>query len=184
MHRLYIALPVPESAGIEITTWARSELVHEFGRVLLPDSLHLSIAFFANANADQRSHLIQVVQSMIVKSLKIETAAAVLCRHGALALDIDDKCWRQFYDQFLKWPGSGDSMKRIAEIETELGTHDERGNIPHITFARIPKHHRKLEFNLTPTVFRFELNQVCLYESHLGEGGSRYEILAESSPSN
>lgn len=196
MHRLFIGLPVPNDAATEITDWGCSVLSSKVGRIVSPNMLHLSIAFFAKASAELRDQLTEHVRRMPVSKMEVETDGIWLYRYGALALDINSNLgapkkiphlkdyrdfeWRQLLASHQIVSNPNDPLTEIFSTQFDAGTHHERGNRPHITFARIFKEHRQTEFKLDPPVFRFEFKNVCLYESLLGGGGSQYEIIAES----
>lgn len=178
-HRLFIGLPVPAPVGKEIIDWATRVLPHEYGRILAPDSLYLSVAFFGKATPTHREQLIEVVEGVSLAKLTVQTAGTCLCRHGALAIDLHDQTWTKYFEHFPMWAPPGHFMHTVRKIEKELGTHYERHDVPHITFARIPKENRKTEIEPVPPSFQFEFDRVCLYESHLVEGGSQYQVIAE-----
>ena len=82
------------------------------------------------------------------------------------------------------WIGAGpkDTLERLhAKVDRALvraGLEPERrAYLPHITLARFGRSAVAFPLPPDPPSANFDVDQICLYESHLGRSGATYEIV-------
>lgn len=160
MARLFVAFPVPIEAATELAEWANQILPQASVRVLDPRSLHVTVAFYAQASEAERQSLMAAVRGSEVAPFWVRTVALRPFGASALAIELD----------LVIPPSSAPQSNQGFRCPDR----------PHVTVARMRKSFSgAIRIRNVPHV-EFELDQLALYESHLDPGGSRYEIIARS----
>jgi RNA 2',3'-cyclic 3'-phosphodiesterase len=138
-----------------------------------PDSWHITLQFLGNATPEQFDCL--------RSRLGAVRSAPVLVELGSLG------CFDQagvFFANVAVTPGLAALAERVVEATSLCGFAAEtRPFHPHITLARAKGQGRGTGLRTLanairhqPAFTRFTAREFLLYESHLGAGGSRYEV--------
>ncbi|MBI4896816.1 MAG: RNA 2',3'-cyclic phosphodiesterase [Actinobacteria bacterium] len=180
--RLFVALDLPEAAGVTLSTWQR-ELCAAAGRDLRPlraDALHVTLAFIGyRAERD-----VEAIAAGV---------SAVLGGGGAtleFRSEIAPRPTRRPKLYAAPLAPLDDLMDLRAAVARELSNRklfkDERREFwPHVTLCRVKSsardHRAPAELPPAPaplTRGQFAAGAVTLYRSHLEPAGARYEALA------
>jgi RNA 2',3'-cyclic 3'-phosphodiesterase len=133
---------------------------------------HVTLQFLGNANAEQldclKLRLAEVRSALVPVHLG---GLDVFERAGALVIEV------ALTDELVRL------QKRVIEATTKCGfMPEERAYHPHITLARAKGDGRrqlkqiKAQIMQVPPLDSFTAREFLLYESHLGPGGSKYEV--------
>ncbi|MDX1658453.1 MAG: RNA 2',3'-cyclic phosphodiesterase [Nitriliruptorales bacterium] len=176
--RVFVALPVPEDV-IRVVDDAVGALRDRHGdlRWSRPAGWHLTLAFLGQVDEERVPEVAaavdQAVRQVDVGAIELSVGAAGHFKRRILWLGVDDQ------------PGGavaalGAAIQRSL-LEAELPC-EERPVHPHLTLARargrgrLP---RDLEAQVPSVAASWTAETVEVLRSHLGRGGSRYEVLSE-----
>lgn len=172
--RLFIGIPLAEPVQAELSALCGRLRPHTEGlRWSAPESWHITLEFLGNATPEQfdclANHLAQV------------RSAPVPLRLGEL--DIFDRAGI-FLAKVELTPQLTALQARVTQATAECGfVPENRPYQPHITLARArgDRGRQQLKTLKTrtpakPTFPGFTAREFLLYESHLGPGGSKYEV--------
>lgn len=174
MRRLFIALELPETikdqllkvrGGLEGAHWQRRE------------QLHLTLSFIGNVDYHQLEDVHTVLEQIRFQPFEVEL--------GGLGL------FGKPHRPRLLWTGAK-SPKPLEDLHTKLHNalkraglpQDERGYLPHVTLARFDGSYSMRAdgfvianqgLHLAP----FVVDHFTLFESHLGNEGSYYDVLEQ-----
>ncbi len=183
--RLFIAIDVPETVRDALVAAQQSLRDRASARLrwTRPDAMHLTLKFLGDVDAARLPSLARVV-------------AGVAARHHPFGLAVSRlgafPGGRRL--QFV-WAGiEGDLNALLAlrdALESALGAEgyavEARPFRPHVTLGRTrdgmrPDEAERISAALPTTTLPdglgFTVERVVLYRSHLGAGGSRYEVMA------
>ncbi len=170
-QRLFVGIEIPASARMKLTT-LRTD--YPGARWHPPEALHLTLVFIGHVEDAQAR----------------QVAAALADLHGA-ALTLELAGVGHFgtvHKPTVLWAGVKASallaqlQQRVEQQLLPLGLiRDERPYRPHVTLARVKEGGEALQdflqryrdFRLPP----FEVQEFCLYVSHGGPSGVRYEVI-------
>ncbi len=172
--RLFVGIPLKEDLIRElIAMCGRLRTQDDSLRWSAPESWHITLQFLGNTTAEQlerlKARLAEVRSAPVPAQLG---ALGVFERAGV------------FFAEVEVVPQLMALQKRVAEATAKCGFEPEdRPYHPHITLARTKGDggRRQLKALLTrmrsrPDFPRFVAHEFLLYESHLGAGGSKYEV--------
>lgn len=178
--RLFVAATLPEPAPEAVwTALAPLRGAHPSVRWMRPEQLHLTLVFLGQTDASRVRDIVAALQRV----------AAGHARYGAATGDaggrVDERPnARRGGVAWLRLATGGPETAALAlDVDGELGsrTYDERRSPrPHLTVARnvdapVLEALRKLAPSLR---LAWSVEEVVLFRSHTGPGGSRYERLA------
>lgn len=173
MPRLFVALPVAEDVVAELARMGRSGL--DGWRWVRPEAMHLTLAFLG-----------EVEQARVPAAERAVRASVT----GQPALSLEAAGLGAFPDQRrarVLWAGLAGDLRELAALHRALSQalRDEGFEVdakpfhPHVTLARA-RAPQPLPSSLDRSrrFGAWRAGEVRLYESHLGPGGPRYEVLA------
>ena len=179
--RLFIAIDISDEARGAAARYIE-QMSEKFGHVSAkwerPEKLHLTLKFLGSTEEDLIPKVIDIVDrnARRAESFTIEISGA-----GAFP---SAKAAR------VLWLGVHEPTGTLKELAnnieddcTELGfKHENRAFKPHLTLARIrdPRSSAELGREHIANEFgpiKFTCNELVIYESHLGRGGSTFEKL-------
>lgn len=173
-RRLFIALPIDESAKIEI----KKNLRDLPGKKVAPENWHFTLEFLGDVPEEKLEILFNIVNSLpLPNSIPI-----TFTRMGAFPRSRSAR---------IIWAGISEGEKELEALSKILremlqNNHfvtEERPFVAHLTVSRIYRPENisrwleKQPFHKVKTI----LNSIILYQSILEEHGARYEILLERS---
>ena len=129
-QRLFVALDLPDPIRAELTAWGKEELIDPNLRPVRPESLHITLVFLGNREADEAEAIADLVRATEGEAvlLKLEDPVQVpkRGRPGLFALPAPST-------------SASELQHRLAEALVEEGLHEaeERVFWPHATVARV-----------------------------------------------
>jgi RNA 2',3'-cyclic 3'-phosphodiesterase len=171
--RLFAALELPEEVRSELHAWGLQAAAREPElRVLAPDALHVTLVFLDWQATEVVEEIGAAVRAAAraLPALKVTGAAWLPPRRpGVLVVDLAPQ-------------------PSIVELQADLvadlsGYHEPetRPFRPHVTVARVPRGKRVRSLDVAdPAGLTFSSTGLVLYRSHMGRGGSRYEVVARA----
>jgi len=180
--RLFVALDLPDPLRDGIVAWGREELRDPTLRVVVPESLHITLAFLGYLPEKEIESLAEIVQGLgaVAPSIELgEPVAKPSLRRARL---------------FALPAASSGTVVLQSELEEELVAKrlyrpEERACWPHVTVARVKSESRR---SRRPAVVKEPPGalpkkllepalcvRVTLYRSVLQPQGSRYAPLAQ-----
>jgi 2'-5' RNA ligase len=172
--------------------------------------MHMTLLFYGSVSPEVKSQLSDLVRNVQWNPLKVRVAGFAILGGSALTLklvgepepvrDLEARLaagFRSYEDineraptdeplgrmaNLLDGPEWARMKARTRSLERSQGQGVSRPQILllHMTVARLRKGSPGRQPKIAPPDFGFALERLCLYESHLGSGGSRYEVLASS----
>lgn len=178
--RAFLAIPVAPPAfdeGVQLLDRLRSTLPAV--RWVRGEGLHLTLHFFASLGENEVQG---VLDAAAVPAVAAEPYTAQLGGLGCFPRDGDER---------VLWIGMLQGQRDTAALHAAVATSlagkgflaEERAFTPHVTLGR-PRTRfdaaarRRWQGFAAETLPAFAVDEVCLYRSHPGPGGSRYEVLA------
>jgi RNA 2',3'-cyclic 3'-phosphodiesterase len=178
--RAFLAIPVTPPAlddGVRLLNRLRDSLPTV--RWVRPEGLHLTLHFFENLPKDQADTVLDAVHAGIADTPPFEAQLAGL------------GCFPRDGDEHVLWIGMQLGSPQAAALQAVVARHlegighepERRAFHPHVTLGRPRRRfdestrrrwRRFADSELPP----FTVGEVRLYRSHMGDGGSRYEVLA------
>ena len=198
-HRLFVGLPIPSEAARQIQIWAESAYEDEPVRITRPEQMHVTLCFYPTASAEQRDRLADLVASAEWSPIIATTGSTAYFGRNALALKLElapdderivtDRMLRPSvygdfdYHERLRTEPLGQLVISQGKAELERWRRSNRRDLGlnlHLTFVRVIRGiSGSIPLKAFPPI-RLSLQKLALFESYLGQDGSRYEILAES----
>ncbi len=174
--RLFIGIPIADSVVRTLSRMCDS-LRKNAGdlRWSAPESCHVTLQFLGSATPEQFDCLTQHLAELHSAPIEIRLSEVdIFDRAGVFIVEVQTT------------PELVALQKRVTVATAHCGfIAEERPYHPHITLARAKgdggrRQLRKLKANAgtTPAFAPFTAHEFLLYESHLGPGGSRYEVRA------
>lgn len=192
-HRLFVGCPVPDEVAQALAQWARGAFEGTAVRLTQPEQMHVTLLFYPNVSDEQRARLAELTWKVTWRPLHAQTGELRSFGRSALAVTVDaepeDGRWLQ--DSLLRGFDSSrfDLEAPLAQMSLMLGVAEQerrwtaqgqdRPPALHVTVARL-KHGWRGALPSGLSAREFVLDRLCLYQSHLSDTGSSYEILAES----
>lgn len=194
-RRLFLACPVPTVAAEALHRWTVAQWGDLPGvRVLAPEDLHATILFFGDVPEERVARFSELCRTLEWPSFEVITGPMAVMGRTAMATKLrsDSLVLSDLSELFgggSAWTGAIAKPARhnlwvlaceCPESDIERSRRRRRKGAAlelHVTLARakipppMPAH--------APGV-GFLLDHAALYESHLGQGGSRYAILART----
>jgi 2'-5' RNA ligase len=181
-QRLFIALDLPDAIRDGVAAWGEAELVDPALRPVRPESLHVTLVFLGNHEADEVAAIGELVRGLNAPQalMKIEDPIP-LPRRGRASL----------FALPAPSPATTDLHHELVDRLAGEGLHEpeERDFWPHVTVARVNSEGRG---SRRPAVVArrpgdlpgrvkepFYGVRVTLYRSELQSGGARYAPLAQ-----
>lgn len=173
--RLFVAIALADTVTAELTRLSNRLRRHDDGlRWSAAESWHITLQFLGSANDSQFECLKTWLAEVRSAAVPVRLGdVSVFERAGAFVVDV------VLTEELLKL------QRRIVAAATQCGfVPDERPYRPHITLARAKGDGRKrlkelkTRLQTTPSFPSFVAKDFLLYESHLGAGGSKYEVRA------
>lgn len=173
MIRLFAGLQLPETikrqlifcqGGVDGARWLRE------------DQLHLTLRFIGEVAPDRAEDVRHALDRVAFDPFSIEIAGM--------------DCFGPKRAPRMLWAGVRDGRPlkhlydKIERSLIEIGLEPERRKFhPHITLARLKGRPRRLQSYLVShadlALPAFRVDQFVLFQSHLGQDGARYEVVAE-----
>ena len=183
--RLFIAIDVPGAVRDALVGAQQSLRERASARLrwTRPDAMHLTLKFLGDVDAARVPSLSLVV-------------AGVAARHQSFGLSVSrlgafpggrrlQVVWAGIEGELQALLALRDALE--SELAAEGYAAEERAFRPHVTLGRTrhgmrPDEAERINAALVTTALphglAFTVERVVLYRSHLGAGGSRYEVLA------
>jgi len=182
--RLFVGIEAPETwrdAGRRVQE-ALPPAVREHARIVDPGNMHLTLRFIGEVEA----RVLPALQLALAGTLPPVALHLELTGIGTFGAPARTS---------VAWLGVGGDIEALhalasradEAVATVLGSPlEERGLQPHITLARVRRQATPADRCLIaeavaaiplPPPLPFEAREAVLIESHLGSGGSRYEVL-------
>ena len=180
--RLFVALDLPEEMRDGIAAWAQRELVDPALRIVLPQSLHVTLAFLGYLPEREIGRLVEIVEAL-------GTAAPTIQLHNPLAKPSSRR--PRLFALPVDSPGSVVLQAELEEklVAARLYAPEKRSFWPHVTVARVkpegrgskrPRTLEKRPRGLPQELLRPALGvRATLYRSELNPQGARYTPLAQ-----
>lgn len=172
--RLFVGIPLPAVVEAELSAVCRHLCAEDDGlRWSAPESWHITLEFLGNATAEQfaclEARLAEVRCGPVLVRLG---GVGVFDRAGVLLVEVDRTPDLVALQQYLKMETAKCSFAA-----------EHRPYQPHITLARAKGDAGRRQLKSLhararqqPMFTGFVANEFLLYESHLGPGGSKYEV--------
>lgn len=167
--RVFLGCPIPPDVANEMAAWASRELPDTAVRLVPPENLHVTLAFFGEVSVEQALAMIDKVREVRWRAVGVETGRKLIRGRNAFALRIDG---------LLRAPWSPELIE-LWQMQPER--EKRRDPRPHVTVARLRPNAECPALPLAPDV-EFTLNRLVLYQSILSKEGSIYTHLAEAGP--
>jgi len=173
--RLFVAIPLAAAVVRELSALTNQLKSAQDGlRWSEPESWHITLQFLGNTTADQYSCLIARLAGLSSPPVHIHLEDLGVFDHAAI-----------FHAGVRLTPSLVDLQQRVVAATSLCGFMPEaRPYRPHITLARGRRdsashslHRLRAKIAHQPAFSSFTAREFLLYQSHLGLGGSRYEIL-------
>ncbi len=200
-HRLFAGCPVPIETAIQIHDWAKVSLGHLPIRLVSPETLHVTLLFYAGVTSEVRDELVYLTSLVRWSPIPCATLEFASLGKSAIGFELNvataqlfQSPFAGFYDEDGAWRVSPQAPPLVqmwgllsSKEHTRLyrsakkrrsdktRSHEEH----HLTVAR-SKQQLNLDSAGAQPTFRFSLDRFNLYESHLSPDGSRYEVLSVS----
>jgi RNA 2',3'-cyclic 3'-phosphodiesterase len=181
-QRLFVAVDLPDDIRAGLAAWGEAELVDPALRPVRPESLHVTLVFLGNREADEVETIVETVGGMSAPAvlMKLEDPITLPRRRRAALFALPAPS-----------PAATDLHHGVAEGLVEAGLYDgdDRDYWPHVTVARVRSEGRgsRRPAGVTrrpgdlPERLKepFYAVRLTLYRSVLQPGGSRYVPLAQ-----
>jgi 2'-5' RNA ligase len=181
-QRLFIALDLPDDIRGGLTRWGKAELIDPALRPVRPESLHVTLVFLGNREADEVAAIGELVRGLSAPQalLKLEDPISLPRRRRASLFALPAPS-----------PATTDLHHGMVDKLEVAGLHEaeERDFWPHVTVARVNSEgrgsRRPAAVTRRPGDLPDEVKEpfygvrVTLYRSELQPGGSRYVPLAQ-----
>lgn len=180
--RCFLAVPVEGAAlaaGVSLLDRLRAELPGV--RWVSSEGLHLTLHFFATLADEEAPRVLAAAAEAAAQ------AAPFRLRLGGLG------CFPRDGDERVLWIGVQDGAAAMAalqrDVEDALGAagypHEQRAYAPHLTLGRPRRRfdagdRARWQRFAGESLSDFGVQQVLLYQSHLGPQGSRYEVVGRA----
>ncbi|MCW5935701.1 MAG: hypothetical protein KIT11_00135 [Fimbriimonadaceae bacterium] len=134
-------------------------------RLVPPETLHTTLAFFGECDEAQTRHLVTALGTVRWRPVRVSAAGWAQTGKSALA---------------VRLLADGDDLFFMAEV---LRAAFHLNNVPslHVTLARLRKP-REVTIPATFPKIEFDLGSLVLFQSFLSPGGARYEMVARGGP--
>lgn len=178
--RLFIAVPLPESARAETSAVLQHLRQLEWPvRWVRDEGLHVTVKFFGEVTTDRVDAIVEMLDFATRG-----TGPMALTLSGAGAFP-PSRQPRVIHLGIDAEPGLELLQDRIERGGEQLGFPPEgRTFRPHLTLGRVREGHRlpvgwESELERVPPGSPFLADRIVLFESHLGEGGPSYAVRHE-----
>lgn len=175
--RSFIAVDIPENIKAEIIKIEESlkKSGYEFN-YSKAENLHITVMFIGESSEQELNEIAdKLARSIDIKEFKISIKRA--------GLFYDENSPRVLFFEVEDGKDELNSLNKkcyeAAEILAERNKPEKRYT-PHLTIARIKDIDEKTAYNLIKKVsetavnFEFAVNEICFYESRLGNKGAEY----------
>jgi len=167
--RLFLALRLPDDVRDRLADWAE-EHVHEAGRLVRPENLHITLAFLGSRPAGELDAIVGALRDAAVRTGAIE---------------LEPVGWRETPSVgMVRLADAGGAAARLAgdlhdRLEA-LGVYrrEARPWLAHVTVVR-SRQRPRLRPPL-PELGSFAPSDASVYLSRLHPSGARYEVLAST----
>jgi RNA 2',3'-cyclic 3'-phosphodiesterase len=171
--RLFVGIALEEALTAQLVRLCDRLRKNDDGlRWSAAEGWHVTLQFLGNASAEQfdclKMRLAEVRSALVLVRLG---GLDVFERAGALVIEVT------LTEELVKL------QRRVVEATSKCGfVPEERAYNPHITLARAKGEARrqmkelKARIRDLPPLSSFTTREFLLYESHLGPGGSKYEV--------
>jgi 2'-5' RNA ligase len=174
--RLFLGISLPQSTTNALKSHLKSRLgaLQIPGRVVPPDNWHFTLRFLGNINAEAASDIcLQLGHAPLGEPfhINIEGVGAFPSLHRAKAL------WLRVHEGQEPLVALSETVNdRLHQTGIEPGEHPFK---PHLTLRRFKRSEdmRYVAEKIGDFSHAMAVNEVCLYQSHMGHGPPRYEIL-------
>ena len=182
LQRLFIALDLPDAIRDGVTAWGEAELIDPALRPVRPESLHLTLVFLGDREADKVEAIGDLVRGLSAPQalMKLEDPVSLPRRRRASLFALPAPS-----------PATTDLHHGLVDRLEVAGLHEaeKRDFWPHVTVARVnsegggsrrPAAVTRRPGDLPDGVkVPFYGVRMTLYRSELQPGGSRYVPLAQ-----
>jgi 2'-5' RNA ligase len=171
--RLFVGIPLPDKLSAEIAhLCARLRRANDGLRWTAPESWHITLQFLGNATESQFESVMKQLAGVRSQAVPIRLGnLGVFERAGVFLVKAEVS------------PELVALERKVVEATSHCGFIPEnRPYQPHITLARAKADARRQLAGLkagaqsAPHLPPFTADEFLLYESHLGPGGSKYEV--------
>ena len=177
MERLFLAVPLTDSARVEIQDGLRELLAGSDlpGRAVHPDNWHLTLRFLGDTGPEERLRLVEQLQG-------VDLCPGFMLEFGGLGAFPRPERAR------VLWLGVDEGAAELGRVATAVEQAVRRAGFPaegkpfraHLTLSRIqpPRPVAGLVAGGARLGVRMPVDRVVLFRSHLGRGHPRYEEVA------
>jgi 2'-5' RNA ligase len=181
-QRLFVALDLPEEIREGLAAWGGAELTDPALRPVAPESLHVTLVFLGNREADEAAAIADLVRGL-------RTPAALMKLEDPITLPRGRRA--AVFALPAPSPAAFDLHHGVAEDLVAEGLHeaDRRDYWPHVTVARVRPEGRgsrrpaavaRRPGDLPDRLKEpFDAVRLTLYRSELQPTGARYVPLAQ-----
>ena len=165
--RLFVALPLPAEVRDPLVDWQQRELGGGRARLVVPDNLHLTLAFLGSRPVAE----LDAIEGEVREAARAASRPVLSVRGyretrsvGMLVLDDRD--------------GRATALAEAVHVRLErLGVYrrEARPWLPHVTVLRFRERPRLRP--ALPELGAFSPSEAAVYHSVLRPGGAQYEIL-------
>lgn len=177
-----MALDLPDDIRDGLTAWGEAELVDPGLRPVRPESLHVTLVFLGNREADEAAAIVEAVRNLSAPPalMKLEDPISLPRRRRAAVFALPAPS-----------PATTDLHHGVVDKLVTAGLHEADGRDfwPHVTVARVRQEGRPKRRPTTvarrpgdlpdPLKEPFYAVRLTLYRSELQPGGARYVPLAQ-----
>lgn len=170
-QRVFVALDPPLTVRDELGAWLRQAQVGRHLRPVMPENMHLTLAFLGQRDEAEISLIATVLNEFADLAPHLAIGAPVwLPRRHPRAFAVEVRA----LDASLATVQSGIA----SSLGGALGWQEPRAFRPHITLARLPRDFRPGAEPLAPTPpLEFKAETLAIYRSRLLPEGAEYEPL-------
>jgi len=181
-QRLFVALDLPDEIRGGLSAWGEAELIDPAMRRVRPESLHVTLVFLGNREADEVEEIGEAVRGMSAPPvlMKLEDPITLPRRQRVAVFALPAPS-----------PATTDLHHEVRDELVAAGLHkaEKRDFWPHVTVARVRQEGRaprrpaavaRRPGDLSERLKEpFYAVRLTLYRSELQPGGARYVPLAQ-----